>query len=74
MLVYLDVPRNMSPSINAVIARAAFILFGGRNYQVLNALLPDETSLHALADLNNTKAGPASISCSATALHYAALV
>ena len=49
MLVYLDVPHNMSPSINAVIARAAFILFGGRNYQVLHKLL------HALRDQVNIR-------------------
>ena len=27
MLVYLDVPHNMSPSINAVTAKAALILW-----------------------------------------------
>ena len=45
-LVYLDVPRNMSPSINAVIARAALILWADEHRQELHTLLP-ETSLHS---------------------------
>ena len=47
MLVYLlDVSRNMSPSINAVIARAALILWADEHRQELHTLLP-ETSLHS---------------------------
>ena len=46
MLVYLDVPHNMSPSINAVTAKAALILWVDEHCQELHTLLP-ETSLHS---------------------------
>ena len=45
-LVYLDVPRNMSPSINVVIARAALILWADEHCQQLYTLLP-ETPMHS---------------------------
>ena len=47
LVVYLlDVPHNMSPSINAVTAKAALILWADEHRQELHTLLP-ETSLHS---------------------------
>ena len=45
-------PHNMSPSINAVIARAASSSSADKHYQVLHALLP-ETSLHSTCTFVN---------------------